>query len=378
MASTTATVNTVTVSTRATVFSGTVFSATVFSGTVFSGTVSSGAAAGRAWTSTAATKGDGGGSRFDDDENPSRPRRGAARGSEAVGYPERDALSRRARPRREPGRDREPVRDRDRDGYSAEPSGSYSSPASRDSYAESPSASGLRSRRRAAASDPEDERDSGRFSLVDDEDDEDGNGEGGGRGGERKPKQRRAFTCLVVFLFFAVLAGGMGFGVFKAYSWYQGKYGPAPDYVSAVGTGEKVPVTIPSGSGGTTIGGLLFNAGIVKSQRAFSDACKANISVRNIQAGTYLLTKGLSASAAITALLNPKNQDSKTQLITYGGERAGQIFAALEAKTGWKDADIRAAISGGGIGLPSWATPSRGRSTPTPISRASSPRRRTC
>lgn len=216
-----------------------------------------------------------------------------------------------------------------------------------DSRTESPAAG--RSRRRAAPSREEDDE---RFSLIGDED---GDGEPGtGRG--RKLKQKRGRNCLAVFIAFLVIAGGLGYGGYKGVQWYQSKYGPAPDYVSTTGTGTKVAVNIPTGSGGRTIGGLLFNAGIVKSQRAFTDACNANAQCATIQAGTYLLPQGISAAAAIADLLDPKNKDSKSQLITYGGERAAQIFASLESKTGWSDADIRAAIAGGRIDLPSWDT----------------------
>lgn len=201
----------------------------------------------------------------------------------------------------------------------------------------------------------EDEADQGgdgnRFSLIGDDEGDDGDA-GSGRG--RKQKQKRGRNCLAVFIAFSVIAGGLGYGGYRGVQWYQSKYGPAPDYVSSTGTGTKVAITIPSGSGGKTIGGLLFNSGVVKSQRAFTDACTANAQCANIQAGTYLIPLGISASAAVTDLLDPKNMDSKSQLITYGGERAAQVFAALESKTGWKDADVLAAIASGKIDLPAW------------------------
>ena len=198
----------------------------------------------------------------------------------------------------------------------------------------------------------------GRFSLIDDEDGEE---PGSGRGGK---KQKKGRNCLAVFIAFSVIAGGLGYGGYKGVQWYQSKYGAPPDYISTTGTGAKIDVTIPSGSGGRTIGGILFDAGIIKSQRAFTNACNSDPKCGNIQAGTYLLPKGISAASAITDLLDPKNQDSKSQLITYGGERASQIFAALETKTGWKDADVRAAIAGGQIDLPSWDTGQPGAKFP--------------
>jgi len=239
------------------------------------------------------------------------------------------------------------------------PVGGYGEAGNRSESAPDP-ANGPRPRRRAVPDlDDEDEAD-GRFNLIDD--DEDDGDAGSGRG--RKPKQKKGRNCLAVFIAFSVIAGGLGYGGYKGIQWYQSKYGAPPDYVSTVGTGAKVDVTIPSGSGGKTIGGLLLAAGIVKSQRAFTDACTANIKCSSIQAGTFLLPKGINAASAVTALLDPKNRDGKSQLITYGGERAGQIFAALETKTGWKDADIRAAIAGGKIDLPAWATAQPGAKYP--------------
>jgi UPF0755 protein len=216
-----------------------------------------------------------------------------------------------------------------------------------------------RSRRRAVSSQDDDDRED-RFKLIDDDEgDEDA---GSGRG--RKPRQKRGRNCLAVFIAFSVIAGGLGYGGYKGVQWYQSKYGPAPDFVSTTGSGTKVPINIPSGSGGRTIGGLLFNAGVIKSQRAFTDACNANPKCASIEAGTYLLPTGISAATSITDLLDPKNKDSKSQLITYGGERAAQIFASLESKTGWSDADIRAAVASNKIDLPAWDTAQPGPKFP--------------
>jgi UPF0755 protein len=212
--------------------------------------------------------------------------------------------------------------------------------------------------RRRAAVDGDYETGDDRLSLIDDEDGEGGSGRG------RKAKQKRGRNCLAVFIAFSVIAGGLGYGGYKGVQWYQSKYGPAPDYVSTTGTGVKVDVAIPSGVGGKTIGSILFTAGVVKSQRAFTDACSSNSNCANVESGTYLLPKGISAASAVAALLDLKNQDNKSQLITYGGERAGQIFASLESKTGWKDADIRSAIAGGNIDLPAWDTGQPGTKFP--------------
>lgn len=229
-----------------------------------------------------------------------------------------------------------------------------------DSYSSS-RADGLgRSSRRAGAPVRGGVEDDDHFNLIDEEDE----AEGDGRRGGKKLKQKKGRNCLAVFIAFSVLAGGLGYGGYSAYKWYQSKYGAPPDYTSSTGTGTSVDVTIPTGSGGTTIGGLLYNAGVVKSQRAFTDACKSNTTCANIQAGTYLLPKGISAAAAITDMLDNKHKDSNSVLITYGGERAAQVFAALEKKTGWKDSDIQNVIATGKIDLPTWDTAKGGAKFP--------------
>lgn len=213
----------------------------------------------------------------------------------------------------------------------------------------------VRSRRRETAP-PDDEQDE-RFDLMGQDEEETGR-----RG--RKPKQKKGRNCLAVFIAFAVLAGGLGYGAFSAYSWYQGKYGPPPDFASSTGIAETVDVTIPAGSGGRTIGDLLFKADVVKSQRAFTEACSANAQCANIQANTYLLHKEMSAAAAVTALLSLNNVDDKSLLIARPGERAATVFAGLEKKKGWADADIQAAIAGGQIDLPSWDSAKPGAKFP--------------
>lgn len=247
----------------------------------------------------------------------------------------------------------------DEDEFPARTSPSSRRVPGRDAESDTRSEGETRSRRRGAPAHEDEAADDGRFKLIDEEDEQ---APGNGRG--RKPKQKKGRNCLAVFIAFSIIAGGLGYGGYKGVQWYQGKYGPPPDYTSSAGTGAKIDVNVPNGAGGKTIGGLLYNAGVVKSQRAFTNACNANPKCATIQAGTYLIPKGISATAAVSALLDPKNQDSKTQLITYSGERAGQIFKQLTAKTGWKDADIRAAIAGGKIDLPSWDTGQPGAKFP--------------
>jgi UPF0755 protein len=223
-----------------------------------------------------------------------------------------------------------------------------------------------RSRRRGGRQ----EQDPDHFRLIDEDEDDfdDGqDGGGGGGGGGRRPgrptQPKRGRNCLAVFVAFAVIAGGIGYGGFKGYQWYQGRHSTPADY-TATTNAAYIDVVIPTGSNGTDIGDILYKANVIKSEGAFINACSANVQCPMIEANTYLLPEQISAAAAVTMLLNPSSVDTKGQLITYGGERAAQVFAELEAKKGWTAASITAAMNSGQIGLPSWDTAKAGADFP--------------
>ncbi|HTJ68603.1 MAG TPA: endolytic transglycosylase MltG [Actinospica sp.] len=199
----------------------------------------------------------------------------------------------------------------------------------------------------------------------DDDDDEDGGRRKGGRsGGRDKDSKKARHSCTVIFLFFALIAGGLGYGVYQGYNWYESHYGPPADYSSATGDSDTAIVTVPSSASGTQIATLLVNAGVVKSERAFIDACNANSKCPDIQADTYQLHKQMSAAGAVTALLNTSNVYNKSQLLVKPGERAADVFADLEQKTGWTQAQIVSAVNSGQIDLPSYANAKAGTKYP--------------
>jgi UPF0755 protein len=206
---------------------------------------------------------------------------------------------------------------------------------------------------------PDEDEDESHFKLI--ADDEDGASAGGK---PRKTKQKRGRNCLAVFIAFSVIAGGLGYGGYEAYNWYKGKTAPPADFTSTVGNGTRIDVTIPTGSGGSDIGAILYQNHVVASEKAFINACTANPQCSSIEAGTYLLPEGISSATAVTQLLNPANLDGKTQLIVFSGERAADVFAALEQKTGWSASSIQAAVASGQIDLPSWDTGQPGANFP--------------
>ncbi|MEW2496446.1 endolytic transglycosylase MltG [Streptomyces nodosus] len=233
----------------------------------------------------------------------------------------------------------------------------------------SPESSPEPSDRRRAEPEPEPETDwdpgpdQGEHAFFadadDDEDDEDeaprgsrGRGDRRGRGGKGdKTKKRRSGTaCLVVVL---VVGGGTGGIGYLGYQFYQSHFGAAPDYAGE-GNGEQISVTIPDGSGGYTIGQLLKKAGVVKSVDAFVAAQEQNPQGKTIQAGTYLLSKEMSAASAVQLMLSPK---SKNNLIIAEGWRNVKVYAAIDDRLKLKAGTTQgiAEKEWKSLGLPSWA-----------------------
>ncbi|MEW1646786.1 endolytic transglycosylase MltG [Streptomyces sp. NPDC091219] len=206
------------------------------------------------------------------------------------------------------------------------------------------------------------------FAGGDDDDDDtddpdDGRGRGdrrgkGGKGGQgskgkdkggKERKRRNGCACLVVVM---VFGGGLaGVGYF-GWQFYQNRFGSAPDYAGD-GTGS-VSVSIPKGAGGYTIGQELKKQGVVKSVDAFVAAQSQNPDGKKIQAGVFLLKKGMSAASAVKLMLDPKSQDN---LIVPTGWRNAKIYAAIDKKLQVSDGTTKAVAKKEytSLGLPSWA-----------------------
>ncbi|MEO3975193.1 endolytic transglycosylase MltG [Streptomyces sp. CAU 1734] len=176
-----------------------------------------------------------------------------------------------------------------------------------------------------------------------------GDGRGGGRSGKKQKKSRSGIACLVVS---AVLVGGLGGVGYFGYQFWQGKFGPAPDY-SGAGSGT-VQVEIPEGALGYVIGQVLKKHGVVKSVDAFVAAQKANPEGNKIQAGVYTLSKQMSAAKAVEAMLNPK---SRSNLIIPEGTRNAAIYKMIDDQLKLDDGTTKAVAreQADSLGLPQWA-----------------------
>ncbi|MFJ7966781.1 endolytic transglycosylase MltG [Streptomyces sp. NPDC096324] len=173
---------------------------------------------------------------------------------------------------------------------------------------------------------------------------------GGGkeRGGKGK-KRRSGCACLVVVM---VFGGGLAGAGYFGYHYYQNRFGAAPDFAGE-GTGQ-VPVEIGKGEGGYVIGQKLKAAGVVKSVDAFVSAQAENPKGKSIQAGAYLLRKGMSAKSAVELMLDPKSQNNVT---VPPGFRNAQVYLAIDAKLGLAKGTTSAVAKKKykTLGLPSWA-----------------------
>ncbi|MYQ77212.1 MULTISPECIES: endolytic transglycosylase MltG [unclassified Streptomyces] len=198
--------------------------------------------------------------------------------------------------------------------------------------------------------DEKDDRKKPRDDDYDDEDDDRDSGGGGERRGKgKKKKGRSGCACLVVSL---VLVAGVGGAGYFGYSFYQDRFGPAPDY-SGSGSGS-VEVEIPKGAFGYDIGNILKKAGVVKSVDAFVSAQNENPKGKGIQAGVYLLHSQMSASEAVKMMVDPKSQNL---LVIPEGKRNSAVYALIDTRLGLKKgttADV-AADKSGSLGLPDWA-----------------------
>jgi uncharacterized YceG family protein len=169
---------------------------------------------------------------------------------------------------------------------------------------------------------------------------------GRGRSGAKK---RSGCACAVVA---AVLVGLVGGGGYYGYTFYQDRFGAAPDF-QGEGTGTAL-VTIPDHSTITQIGNILKDAGVVKSVDGFVQAADDNDKSGRIQPGTYSLHKEMSSAAAIEMLLDPKTANA---LVIPEGRRASTVYALIDQKLGAEKGTTAkvAEEKYKSLGLPSWA-----------------------
>ncbi|MEU3454411.1 endolytic transglycosylase MltG [Micromonospora sp. NPDC006766] len=166
------------------------------------------------------------------------------------------------------------------------------------------------------------------------------NGEGGGRG-------KTIFAFLMVF----VLLGAIGGGAYVGFDRISG-YFVTPDYPGP-GSGE-VLVQVKKGDTLTDIGNTLYDAGVVKSTKAFIEAADANPHGTEIQVASYKLRKEMKAADAVTMLLDPKNRVINGVTIPEGTISLN-VYAILAKETKIPVADFKnAAKDPAKLGVPDY------------------------
>ena len=180
-------------------------------------------------------------------------------------------------------------------------------------------------------------------------------GASGGRGGPPRRKRRRergrkrrSFLALIMSV---VLLGALGGGVY----WGVGKvqeFFDAPDY-TAVGT-EEVTVEIKAGTV-TDTANALFEAGVVKSAKAYIKAVEDDPRGVNVQPGFYKLYKQMPAKQALALLLAPEKNRVVNGVTIPEGMMTLDIYAKLAKELDIPEKDfVAAGKKPKDLGVPDW------------------------
>jgi UPF0755 protein len=185
--------------------------------------------------------------------------------------------------------------------------------------------------------------------AFDDSDDDKGRHRRGRRGKAKRPSKRRGRSWLALFMTL-ILLGGLGYGAFFGYEKLRDIFS-TPDYTGS-GTSEVVMVEVKQGDTLADIARTLKNADVVKSEKAFTTT--GNQDALKIQPGFYNVHKGMSGSAAVLALLDPKNRVVNGVLVREGMMTL-DIYSLLAEKLNLKVDDLKkAAEDPVKLGVPDW------------------------
>jgi UPF0755 protein len=165
----------------------------------------------------------------------------------------------------------------------------------------------------------------------------------------RRRRRRGPFAMLLAVLVIGALVAGILYGgrIVKE------KFGSVPDYPGA-GTGS-VTIEVNRGDTASDIAVTLTKADVVKSERAFRDAAKADPRSTGIQPGYYRMHRQMSGAAALALLLDPHSR-LLSRVTVQEGLTVAEILKLLAAKTGRSLASLQAAARDTSLlGLPGYA-----------------------
>ncbi|WP_114907659.1 endolytic transglycosylase MltG [Ornithinimicrobium murale] len=148
------------------------------------------------------------------------------------------------------------------------------------------------------------------------------------------------FGAIVVAVAVVIVGGVIGFNSVRGMIPDLTFGSSAPEDFEGEGTGE-VTVEIPQGAAGGQIGQILFDAGVVASAEAFANTAAADPRATGIQPGTYLMSREMSASAALERLVDPEARQVAGVTIREGLWKS-EVFGLLAEATGHEVADYEA------------------------------------
>ncbi len=160
-------------------------------------------------------------------------------------------------------------------------------------------------------------------------------GKKGSKKTKKKKKRGKGFAIAMTVIL--LICGGGGFWGWNTLS---GMF-ITPDF-EGEGGGE-VTVEIKAGASGTQVAKVLFDAGVVKSTKAFVEECDRNRDQADlIQPGKYKLRKEMSAAAAMVWLLKPESR-IKSGITIPEGLSTFKIYKLLSEKLKLPEVDFKTA-----------------------------------
>jgi UPF0755 protein len=159
--------------------------------------------------------------------------------------------------------------------------------------------------------------------------------------------------CLAVLLAAAVLAFG-GYFVWDKVNTFVSTLGEVPDYP---GPGSaKVIINVPAGASLDEIGGILVDADVVKSNKAWAQAVRSEDRAQTVQAGSYLMKTQMRAIDALRLLINPGSSRIRSRFTVPEGLRLSAQIDVLAKSTKIKKSNFQTALKRPKtLGLPKYA-----------------------
>lgn len=158
-------------------------------------------------------------------------------------------------------------------------------------------------------------------------------------------KKRRWVTPVLVSFIVMVLTAAL---VFLIPQFFSGS-DRVSDYPGP-GTGS-VTVEIPEGSSGKSMAAILVDEDVVATEKAFVDAFNNDSRSGSIQPGVYTLKKEMSATGAVSALLDPAARAEQRVTIPEGWPK-WRVYERLDTVLGLEPGTSEEAAEEGDIGLP--------------------------